>query len=186
MAAILLCATPLLSTAGEISGFLISPFTSEQQLDLRVAQQIRVLINAPSAASFDATRPTRFIFYALPNGNTIEQTLGCAPQDELHWRHYIQHIGAQTRRFREVSQDENVILLLLETDQKSWPAWRAAHADHAARIRRLVDDLTRLIPHNPATRTITLTGHSGGGSFLTGYLNSVEEMPRDVTCIAYL
>ncbi len=175
------------TTSGDlIPGFVSATHFDEQQVELRVADGIRVLINAPSAAAFDAQRSTHFVFYALPNGNTIEQTLGCRARDGLHWRHQIQHIGAQTRLLRTVTPTQNTVLLLLEADGLSWPRWRAARADAGERIVRLIDDLVRLVPHDVRRREITLTGHSGGGSFTTGLLNAGDVIPDGITRIAYL
>jgi len=40
------------------------------------------------------------ILYALPNGNTIEQTKGRRVAEGLDWHFGIQHIAAQTRYLR--------------------------------------------------------------------------------------
>lgn len=170
--------------SGRIAGFVDVPSQPERQLVLRVASEIRAWINA--SIDHDPARPTDFIFYALPNGNSIEQTLGCAPREGLDWHYAIQHIGAQVRRLRLMRPDRNIVLILVEADQRSWPAWRAAHTDNAKRIRDLAGDLPRLIPHDPLRRTITLAAHSGGGSFITGFINAADAIPPEVTCIVYL
>lgn len=170
--------------SARIAGFIDVPSQPQQQLVLRVAPEIRAWINA--SIDHDPARPTDFIFYALPNGNSIEQTLGCAPRAGLDWHYSIQHIGAQVRRLRLMRPDRNIVLILVEADQRSWPAWRAAHTDNARRIRDLVGDLTRLVPHDPAHRTITLAAHSGGGSFITGFINAADAIPPEVTRIVHL
>lgn len=187
----LLCATIAAALVGcaparstRIAGFIDARSQPEQQLVLRVAPEIRAWINA--SIDHDPARPTNFIFYALPNGNSIEQTLGCAPREGLDWHYSIQHVGPQIRRLRELLRDENFVLILLESDQRSWPAWRAAHADNARRIRDLVGDLPRLVPHDPLRRTITLAAHSGGGSFITGFINAADAIPLEVTRIVHL
>lgn len=172
--------------AEAIPGLAESTAFGDQQLELRIAPQVRVLVNAPPADAFDSSRHTRFIFYALPNGNTIEWTLGCKNAEGLDWHYNIQHIGAQTRLLRDISPDENVVLFLLEADQRSWPAWRREHEDHAQRIGLMIDDLIRIIPHDPQKMEIVITGHSGGGSFTTGYLNGVDTIDPRITRIAYL
>jgi hypothetical protein len=65
---------------------------------------------------------------------------------------------------------------------KSWPAWRKQHGDRAipdiiAVVRRIFVD---------SNVEIALTSHSGGGSFIFGYLNAVEKIPDDVVRIAFL
>ena len=54
------------------------------------------------------------VIYATPNGNTIEQTLGCAASKELDYRFDIQHVAAQVRRWREVAPEEDVILTVVQ------------------------------------------------------------------------
>ena len=51
------------------------------------------------------------------------------------------------------------------------------------RIRQLVDTIASEIPGKPS---IALTGHSGGGSFITGYINSADAIDARITRIAYL
>src|SRR5687768_2559657 len=97
---------------------------------------VRILINTPD--DLDARKPTLLILYALPNGNTIEQTMGAALAPGMDWHFDIQHVAAQVRKLREINTAENVVVACLEADTKSWPAWRKARPDNAARIRRIV------------------------------------------------
>ena len=39
----------------------------------------------------------RLVLYATPNGNTIEQTLGCATAPGRDWHFDTQHVAAQVR-----------------------------------------------------------------------------------------
>ena len=64
---------------------------------LQPADGVRVVVNAPAVAAFDPRMPTRIVFYATPNGNTIEQTLGCRANPGLDWHFDIQHVAAQIR-----------------------------------------------------------------------------------------
>jgi hypothetical protein len=141
-----------------------------------------VLINAP--AEVDPKRPTRLVIYATPNGNTIEQTLGCAKADGLDWHFDIQHVAAQIRRLREQSPKENIVLACVEAEGLSWPAWRRAAPDAAARIARIVGGLREAVPGSPVR--VTLTGHSGGGSFLFGVIEAADQIPDFVDRIAFL
>jgi poly(3-hydroxybutyrate) depolymerase len=122
------------------------------------------------------------IFYALPNGNTIEQTIGkqLLPGDDWHFD--IQHIGAQTRFLREVLTHQNVVVAYLENSLKSWPAWRRQHGDDF--IPELLDTVKRIFAGSQME--VVLTGHSGGGSLTFGYLNRVTDIPADVRRIAFL
>ena len=137
-------------------------------------------INRPAVVS---SKPVLLVFYALPNGNTIEQTIGKAVQPGDDWHFDIQHIGAQTRFLRETIKDRTVVVAYLENDLKSWPAWRRKYGDandppRSSRPSR--SDSRRLGPR------IVLAGHSGGGSLIFGYINSVSTIPDQVERIAFL
>ncbi len=170
---LLLTVFPLLAATPTTNPF--NETVTQQKLPIGV----RIVTNAP--ATMDPKRPTLLVFYALPNGNTIEQTVGCAEAPGLDWHYYIQHIGAQTRRLREVLPQQNIVVAYLEADTKSWPAWRKAHADPKL-IRQIVDDVAKKYPN----ARIALTAHSGGGSFITGYLNGDKTIDPRIDRIAYL
>jgi hypothetical protein len=159
-----------------------SPWFDEQVNERWVEGSVRVLINAP--AKVDPKRPTRLVIYATPNGNTIEQTLGCARADGLDWHFDIQHVAAQVRRLRELSPKENIVLTCVEAEGLSWPAWRRATADAAARIARITAGLREAAPGSPVR--VTLTSHSGGGSFLFGFIEAADAIPDFVDRIAFL
>ena len=154
----------------------------EQNVTLAFDPGVRVVINR--SAGFDSGKAVRLVLYALPNGNTIEQTIGRAvqPGDDFHFD--IQHIAAQTRWLRQHLLDANFVVAYLECAERSWPAWRKKHDLDDQRIPRLVDVLRGNFPGQPIT--ITLTGHSGGGSFTFGYLNGVGQIPDDIERIAFL
>jgi hypothetical protein len=107
-----------------------------------VAEGVRVLANTP--ARFDPKKPTRLVVYATPNGNSIEQTLGGAAADGLDWHFDIQHVAAQVRQFRAGSPEVNVVLVCVEPEGLSWPAWKRKYKDGPARIRKVVDILRAL------------------------------------------
>ena len=77
-------------------------------------------------------KPVLLIFYALPNGNTIEQTIGKVLKPDNDWHFDIQHIGAQMRWLRTELTNRTLVVAYLEAATKSWPTWRKAH-DAAAR-----------------------------------------------------
>ena len=69
-------------------------------------------------------------------------------------------------------------------DQKSWPAWKRSHRGSFDLIRGYVDSLSdRFKEFNPF---IFLNGHSGGGSFIFGYLDGVPKIPDNIERIAFL
>jgi hypothetical protein len=122
------------------------------------------------------------VFYGLPNGNTIEQTIGKAIRPGDDWHYDIQHIGAQTRFLRAAIKDREVVVAYLENEQKSWPSWRRMNGDES--IPAIVDLVRGRLDRSPDR--IALTGHSGGGSFIFGYLNALEAIPESVERIAFL
>jgi len=146
------------------------------------APQVRVVVNAPSEDLITPDKKLLLVLYALPNGNTIEWTLGRKPQPGDDWRYSIQHIAAQTRFVRQRLTNYAVVVALLEASQKSWPAWRKEHGD--TRIPLLVQSIKELFPQRKIE--VMLNGHSGGGSFIFGYLNALPAIPSNVTRIAFL
>jgi hypothetical protein len=151
--------------------------------ELRPLPDARVTIDLPTP--FDRRLPTLLVLYALPNGNTTEWTIGKERGEGVDWHFDIQHIGAQTRALRAAMTDRNIVVAYLETEQKSWPAWRAAHPDNGPQILRIVEETKRAMP-KATSLELCLTGHSGGGSFIFGYLEAVAEIPQDVSRIAFL
>ncbi len=143
---------------------------------------VRVVINSP--ANLDANKPVRLVLYALPNGNTIEQTIGHKLKPGEDWHFDIQHIGAQTRWLRARLPEVNLVVVYLENSDKSWPTWRRKNDAESKRIPVIVETLRQRFPAN--TTRLVLTGHSGGGSFTFGYLNGIEKIPDDVERIAFL
>ena len=175
------CASP--RTAG-LFGFVRSPYFDEQVKSYTFEPEVTVHINAPAAAAFDPRKPTRLVIFALPNGNTIAQTIGCQKAVDRDWHFYIQHIGAQTRRLREVLTDTNLVVAYVEAGGKSWPAWRGKHEDSGPRIAALVDSIRAHFPAD--TTTVALTAHSGGGAMLFGFINQAEQIPDWIERIVFL
>jgi hypothetical protein len=144
------------------------------------ADGVRIVIDAPSP--MPAGKNMTLVFYALPNGNTIEQTMGKRMRDGDDWHFGIQQIAAQTRYLRSRFSNDTLVVACLENNLKSWPTWRKKHGD--AGIPALLDSVRkRFADRNIET---VLAAHSGGGSLIFGYLNAVEKIPDDVTRIAFL
>jgi hypothetical protein len=168
--------------ASDLPGFRASPWFGERVREEWVAEGVRALANAP--AGFDPRKPTRLVVYATPNGNSIEQTLGCEAAAGLDRHFDIQHVAAQVRQLRARSPDENVVLACVEPDGLSWPAWRRKYTDGPARIRKVVDCRRGWVPG--ADVRLSLAGHSGGGSFLFGFIDAADAIPRSVECVLFL
>jgi hypothetical protein len=72
----------------------------------------------------------------------------------------------------------------LENDYKSWPLWKQKHPDFAKSIPRMIDSLVSIV--KTKRNIIYLNGHSGGGSFIFGYLQGVAVIPSNVRRISFL
>lgn len=167
-----------------LPGFKPSGYFNEQQLIIEDSPPgTRILINAPTEG-FDSGKNVLLIFYALPNGNTIEQTCGKKLKQGDDWHFDIQHIAAQTRYLRNIIEDKTIVVAYLETRQKSWPSWVSNTPDAISKIKKSVDDVAEIFAAwNPR---ITLNGHSGGGRFIFSYIASVNEIPDRIDRIAFL
>jgi hypothetical protein len=164
--------------------FITGENFGERILNLRFETEITVHINAPSEKMFVPEKKTLLILYALPNGNSIEWTIGKKIKTGDDWHFDIQHIGAQTRFLRDVYKGANIIIAYLMTEEKSWPKWRKEKENSHLVIKSLVDSLVNMFKSfNPK---VVLGGHSGGGSFIFGYLNSVEKIPSYIERITFL
>ncbi len=181
-AALILAFFTSTANAAEIPGFRKGAWFDEQVREEWVAEGVRALANA--AGNFDPKKPTRLVLYATPNGNTIEQTLGCASADGIDWHFDIQHVAAQIRQLRTIRPDENVVLVCTEAEGLSWPAWKRKFADGPARVRKVVETLRGWIP--AGMLRLELAAHSGGGSFLFGYLDAHDAVPAEVERIIFL
>jgi hypothetical protein len=170
--------------SGKLMGFSTSPYFNEQVVTFNYSPDIKIHINAAPVESFDISKPVGLAFYALPNGNTIQQTVGKILKPENDWHYDIQHIGAQTRFLRQQIDDYNLVIVYLESTQKSWPIWKSQHSNHAEIIKFLVHYLISYFrDYNPF---IILTGHSGGGRFIFSFMDAFDELPDYVQRISFL
>lgn len=129
-------------------------------------------------------RPTKLILFALPNGNTTEQTFGKKLTTGDDWHFDIQHIGAQTALIRKTDPQTNYIVVYIENNLKAWPAWRRKYPDADQRIGKLVKQLAE--QYKNYQPQLILSGHSGGGSFIFGYINSQDQIPAQIERIGFL
>jgi len=167
-----------------LAGFEPSGTFGERTRVIQPDSGVTATIVAP--AKLDHRKKIDLILYTLPNGNSTAQTIGRKLTEGLDWHFDIQHIGAQTRALRTRGLPQ-AIVVYLEADKKSWPEWRRARGyDNAnARIVRIVDAIRQAIG-NPANMDVTLTGHSGGGSFMFGFIEGQSEIPEWLNRIAFL
>jgi len=114
---------------------------------------VRVMIDEPTVLH----KKVRLVLFALPNGNTIEQTFGRRMKPGDDWHYDIQHIGAQTRFVRSRVQDESLVVAYLEASNHAWPAWiRSAEPGAALNIYETV--VSRFRDHDLRVRTRVFEG----------------------------
>lgn len=171
------------SNGQQLTSFSATGHFSEQEYWIKNGHDsVTISINAP--LHFKTKGKTFLVLFALPNGNSIEWTKGkkMSPADDWHFD--IQHISAQTRYIRALDKKNNYVVAYLMADNKSWPAWKRSTQNSKVKIKNIVDSLAEIFhDYNPK---IILNGHSGGGSFIFGYLDVVEKIPDNVERIAFL
>lgn len=167
-----------------LPGFKVSGAFNEQQKVIENSpENTRILINAP-LDGFERGNDVLMVFYALPNGSTIEQSIGKDLRAEDDWRYDIQHIGAQTRFLRSILKKKTLVIVYLEASQKSWPLWKANTSGSNEKVKETVDGVKGIFARwNPQ---IVLNGHSGGGRFIFSYIEASEDIPDDVVRISFL
>jgi hypothetical protein len=195
LVAIVLCMLVQHSALGQehspmtvLPGFSVSPYFNEQVKTFVYTPEVRIHINAPSISSFDPAKPTALAFFSLPNGNTIEMTVGKKLKAGDDWHYDIQHIGAQTRFIRSKMKDTNFVTIYLEANASSvplsWPTWRSKYANNATLVKGIVDSMKNMFAaYNPY---IVFSSHSGGGGFTFSYFNAVSSIPAEVKRITFL
>ena len=145
--------------------------TQEQIRWRHESNGVRGLILAPR--QLERNRRCLVIF-ATPNGNTLEQTLGCRASEKVDWRYDIQHVAAQIRWLRNQDTSTDYILAVVQAPQVSWPEFRRTTADSGRWISEFVESIrTEVSAHE-----VVMACHSGGGSFLWGWINARKELPE--------
>jgi hypothetical protein len=170
---------PILSN---FRGFRETNSFNERIASFSMDPEITAQINAPPPKSAAASNNVLLVFYALPNGNSIGQTVGRTTSSTNDWRYDLQHIGAQTRFIRSLLPDKSVVLVYLENTLQSWPSWRKKYGDGL--LPDVINNVKKLFATNNVQ--VVLNSHSGGGSFIFGYLNAVESIPDDIVRIVFL
>lgn len=143
-----------------------------------------ISITADLPSPHKGVRETRIIFYALPNGNTTAQTMGKKLMEGDDWHFDIQHIKAQTAFIRRQDTARDYIVYYLENDYKSWPSWKQKHTDFKLLIPRIIDSIYNSV--QAKRKSVHLDGHSGGGSFIFGFLAGVNIVPAYVKRISFI
>ncbi|MCX7625016.1 MAG: hypothetical protein N2Z21_02200 [Candidatus Sumerlaeaceae bacterium] len=150
-----------------------------------IGDGVTVHVRAPQHLAARRGCPTRLVFYALPNGNTIAWTVGKRLEPGDDWHFGIQQIGAQTRHLRRLLPTENVVVAYLEAPGRSWPAWRRKHGAQAPLLAKEIVEAVAA-PLALWRPWLELAGHSGGGSFLFAYLESADQISTQVRRLVFL
>jgi hypothetical protein len=174
---ILLCLLPLITVA---------QISFEQKIKampvIQMTNGVTLTIDEPS---INTKKPSKLVLYALPNGNTTSQTFGKKLANGDDWHFNIQHIGAQTQFVRNTDRKYNYIVIYVENSLKSWPQWRRQTANADQLISEIVDSI--YLRYQNLKPDITLSGHSGGGSFIFGYLNAqTTTLPSYIERIGFI
>jgi len=153
-----------------------SPYQEFYLLD-----SVRVVLDDPydTEGLFDA--PRNLIIYALPNGNSIEWTMGKRKNETDNWHFNIQYVDAQISWLRD-NTSERYTVAYLEAPQLSWPAWKQSHQNDGEMISEMLDSLRSMYPH----ARVMLNSHSGGGSLMNGFIESQEMIPSWVKRIGFI
>jgi len=172
-----------LSHSQILKDFIETGSFNEQELWIKNGHDsVTININAP--LHFNKKGETYLVLFTLPNGNSIEWTKGKKLKPGDDWHFDIQHIAAQTRFIRNLDKKNNYIVVYLMVNQKSWPTWKRTTENSKVKIKNIVDSLTEIFKeYDPK---IILNGHSGGGSFIFGYLDAVERIPENIERISFL
>ena len=168
------------TVSGEADGLIrVEPKSSYQEIYL--LDSIRVVIDDPYVTEglFDA--PRILILYALPNGNSIEWTMGKQKNETDDWHFNIQYTDAQIKWLRQ-NTPERYTVAYLEAPHRSWPAWKRSHPDHGEMITQVIDSLRSLYPQ----ARVILNSHSGGGSFVNGFIESQAQIPGWIKRIGFI
>lgn len=177
LAAALHC--PLAAAQSLWPGFQKTSEFNEQLRWSRLESGVRVAVLAPQTFR---TERRLLVIFATPNGNTIEQTLGCASGPGRDWQSAVQHVAAQIRQLRALDTSQDIVLAVVQAPQLSWPSFRREQPQAEHIIRQLVADLQQ----DCQADRVALTCHSGGGSFLWGFLNAQQQLPDSVERIVFL
>ena len=154
--------------------------TQSPDLDFVFRNQIHVVIDGQPSALGRNT----LVLFALPNGNTIPQTMGRRLKPGDDWHFDIQHIKAQSAFIRQES-GQHYVIVYLENTYRSWPRWKQVHeADFREQLKALVDTIQDVLGLKKFD--LHLSAHSGGGSFLFGLFKAWGSLPPFLSRITFL
>jgi len=154
---------------------------TQEYTEFFLFDSIRVVLDIPEKYDRGNSAGRPLLIYALPNGNSIEWTMGKQMSQTGDWHYDIQHIDAQIKWLRMVKKAD-FILAYLEAPKLSWPAWKRSHTDRQEIIVSLIDTL-KVMTH---AENVVLSSHSGGGSLINGFIESTDQIPDWVKRIVFI
>ena len=161
--------------------FFFNSTSAQSTIDsFRIYNDVKITIDQPLSFPYPKTL---IVLFALPNGNTTEQTMGKQLKPNDDWHFDIQHIKAQTAFLRNKLK-QNIIVAYLENNYRSWPLWKQKHVEFKKQIPHIVDTIFNMV--KVKKKTLCLNGHSGGGGFIFGYLDGIDKIPRAIQRISFL
>jgi len=160
---------------------LIGVEPGAQYTEFFLFDSIRVVVDDPYDTEGILDSPLNLIIYALPNGNSIEWTMGKQKNAADNWHFNIQYVDAQAEWLRQHTSDRYVVAYL-EAPKLSWPAWKKSHPDHGEMISHMFDSLRAMYPH----ARVLLNSHSGGGSLINGFIETRDALPAWVKRISFI
>lgn len=149
--------------------------------ELYILDSIRVVVDDPYDTEGIFDSPRILIVYALPNGNSIEWTMGKQQNETDDWHFNIQYIDAQIKWLRQ-NTPERYTVAYLEAPHLSWPAWKQSHPNNGEMIGQVIDSLRSIYPQ----AMVILNSHSGGGSFINGFIKSHTRIPGWIKRIGFI
>ena len=141
---------------------------------------VSIMIDEPE--SFIPGARTEIIFYALPNGNSIEWTAGKKMEEGDDWHYNIQHIAAQTAFLRDKDRKSNIVTVYLMARQKAWNNWHKQHLDICKETYESIfaDVIALYEQYGPS---VTISSHSGGGYLIFNYFRGADEINKKIGAI---
>lgn len=197
VATTLFCFIVIFATAQRTSSYS----SKEDSFELtNLIPESRVVVNSPVPKLINPKLPTTIVFYALPNGNTIEQTAGKIMESNDDWHFDIQHIAAQTRFIRENDPNHNYITVYLEASMRAWTSHNAKYPEAPSLYIHLIDTVCNIISKRYTSeinnksislvsqekQQIILSSHSGGGRFIFSYIKGVKNIPSKIKGIVFI
>ena len=142
----LLSVSFFIAQSQSLPGFTATGIFDEQEININ-DQWKDVIININAPLQLNPSGKTYLVFYALPNGNSIEWTKGKKMKAGDDWHFDIQHIAAQPRYVRHLDKKNNYIIAYIMAGKKSWPAWKRSTPDSIYIIKNIVDSISHLFKH---------------------------------------